>query len=308
MKDNNILVIAFKYNDIFYAINTEEFKYATKKYLIIFKTNNDLVFPFINLFDYVIYLKYKPKPKNILINILKVIFHSFRKVKFDYAILSNIHLVTIELILTRWNITSIVLVEDGLLNYTMPLVSKNATSKIILENLLNISTSSIKTKLKKSYFLSMNKSVLNGVKLTFKDNYIINKRIIHFLNNKKVFIGQNVYDYCDINVDKYCKIVNQVINSNQIDLYLPHLYSNRENIKAPKLELNSYSCTLEMLAPYLNKLTIYSFNSSLLYTLKTINNSVQTVMIKHNLIEKYYYRQTNYLKNIVDNVYVYNED
>ncbi|WP_143531129.1 hypothetical protein, partial [Rodentibacter ratti] len=91
----NITVVAHKFNDILFAVETDEFKRSHRKILLVFQMPNmkKSDFPFLDKFDRVLFFKYDKI--NIRTNILKFIFFILKNraiLKSNLIFLSNPHL------------------------------------------------------------------------------------------------------------------------------------------------------------------------------------------------------------------------
>ena len=98
----NIVVLAYKFNDIFYAQATHEFKNSSEKILIKFVTENftDISFPGEDLFNKIINIEIKSHNKYNIISIVYDIQKLFFKneIAGEYILFSS----NIELITTRF--------------------------------------------------------------------------------------------------------------------------------------------------------------------------------------------------------------
>lgn len=295
----NIIVVALKYNDIFYAISTPEFNLKKNKILILFETKIPAIFfPFQNLFNEIIIIKYSPN----VINILKSLFLLKRKkilTKSSIIFLSNPLLLINRYLIKLSSNSIVILLEDGFFNYKKITDTTNPL-KNIFQFFFMIDICSIEKKIKNTYLLYPNEAKYY---IGEKKQLILNK-LTDFaktfsldLNEKSIFVGQNLYDYNFICKNDYIYLVNKFINTYNIDYYLMHIFSSNEQIKCNKLEISKKSITLEILS--LNySFKIYSFSSSVLYTLKSINPNIKTYLIKTKLLNM----DVSFLESKVDAV------
>lgn len=283
-----VLVIAFKFNDILYAINTVEFKQADYHKLIIFY--NDAVspsdYPCLGAFDTVKCIHYTHDLKSVAKSIVQV-FKIKKMLRADCMITSIPLLLIIRFIFNLSKVQDVIWIEDGLLNYVKPesdlLKTSTVHAKIkqIVQLLLGVDEMKLVNKISSTYLLLPDEAIYyygTKKKLTVDS---IDYKEFDFLEGKKLLIGQNLYPhFCSF--DDYIRITNDVISRLNIDYYIPHLLADlRENdiIKGNVLNLSKKGVTLEMLASTYN-FTIVSYGSSLLYTAKVINCNVYTIYIK----------------------------
>lgn len=299
MCKKNILVIAYKYNDVFYSLNTEEYKKANKRILVLIKTKNVKKdkFPFLDKFNFVIELDYN----NILILSLKIIMQ-LRFYNIDTVILSNPILLISQLLITKIKSSTIILLEDGLMNYC-DFKPSNSLKKRIMQRVFFISEKKILDSISTTYLLNPSKAVfyfgeckLLSLLRVKKINYNID-----FIKGKNIFVGQNLYDYGMLSLEEYINTVNYLIKKYNIDYYIPHIYSsNKENIQCDIIDLNRYGLTLEMLSSEI-KFNLYSFGSSVLYSTKFINPHIKTYLFKNEKVLNS--KSILFLESCCDNVY-----
>lgn len=286
--NKTVLTIAFKFNDILYAINTEEWKKAEKHKLIIFY--NDTVpgtqFPFQELFDEVIHFHYTHDVKSVARSILHIIKVK-KQILADSLITSIPLLLIVRLIFSMSKAKEVIWMEDGLLNYDKP-DSKllqtgfiHAKTKDTVQWLLGIDEKNVINNISSTYLLLPEEAIYfygKKKRLTIEPGKY---KKFDFLKGKRLLIGQNIYPmFCSF--DKYIEVTNKVINDYQIDYYIPHLLADLreyEMIKGNILNLSQKRVTLEMIASTYS-FTIVSYGSSLLYTAKVINDRVKTIYLK----------------------------
>lgn len=273
-----VIVIAFKFNDVFYALNTQECIEAQHKTLIIMTTPNAGVkdFPCKEKFDRIIEIKYD----TIFLSLLRIIMRF--DLQADVVIVSNPVLLVIQILVKKISPHYVVLLEDGLMNYYKFSPSDSIIKKW-MQRVLFISDVKTFALIAKTYLLKPDDAVFYfGEKKTLTWNRVdISLDTTDFLH-KKIFVGQNIYAFGKINIEEYNRLVNSIIEQWDIDYYIPHLYaSSEENIVCKKIDLNLYQVTLEMIASKCS-FTIFSLGSSVLYTTKCINPSVRSVLVKKN--------------------------
>lgn len=285
---DKMLVVARKYNDIFYAISTEEWDECSKHYLLMITDRLDQnSYPMQQMFDKI----FSIHTSLSILGIVKLIFSLrklLRNLDFNVVTISNIVIVANLFILNNRKVKKIVMLEDGLMNYDNFTPSKSKLKHLFV-SLLSINVNEIIQKIKYCYLLKPSnatyyygKKKLLNIKSELFLNYLSVKDLE--LNEKSIFVGQPLYRTNNIMIDEYSKSVNNFIIKNNIDYYLPHtMSSNKENINCKKLDLLQIQSTLEILSSIYN-LKLYSFSSSVLYTTKLINKNTKTYAVSHPLI------------------------
>lgn len=286
MDQKRLLVIAFKYNDILYALGTNEFQEATYKELVIFyvKGRNPKDFPLQGSFDSVNYIKYHSSLMLLWLNLLKIRFKSWR---CDVLTFSNPILLAIKLISKLSKAKKVLWLEDGLMNY-YPLsdISYSSSQRIKLwaQAIFRLKDEvAYGNKEQVTYLLcpDMAVSYWGAVKQlcfnikNFKTDLL---EKLSFLDGRSFFIGQPLYYYNNIRKEDYESCVNEIIKKYRVDYYVPHFGSGDEKINCPFLDLQKYHITFEFLA-CAYQFTLYSINSTLLYSTKKINPQVNTYMV-----------------------------
>ena len=112
-----MLVIARKFNDIFYSMSTKEWKKANKHYLLIissFLTEDS--FPMVDYFDEVFVVKSPNKWYSSLYEMFSA-YVFLRHKHIDYVTTCNLALVSHLFILNYLSDSKKILIEDGLMNY-----------------------------------------------------------------------------------------------------------------------------------------------------------------------------------------------
>lgn len=287
MEEKSILVVAFKYNDILYSLGTSEFQEAEYKKLVIFfvEGRNPEDFPFQDAFDEVEYVKYNDDVKNLWRNIMRI-----RKMKWSCDVLtfSNPILLATKYISKLSKAKKILWLEDGLMNYyplsDIPFNSSRAFKKTI-QFILGLNDKKLFGRKELVTYLlcpEMAVSYWGTVrKLSFSQTFVNNTLLkkLSFIQGKKLFIGQALYNTDGISKDYYVDTVNKVIAKEGIDYYVPHYGSKDEKIKCEFLNLQDYHITFEFLACAYSFI-LYSVSSTLLYSTRKINPDVSTYMVK----------------------------
>lgn len=275
------LVIAHKFNDIFYALNTSEFKKSDKHILIIIekgliKADN---FPFKEYFEEISILTFSTN-----INYLKLIYSL--NLQFDinrnitYAFISNPIMILNQRLIKVLKVKDVILLEDGVMNYRAFIPSKSILKRIS-QLLLNVSNQKLYNKILRTYLIKPSKAIyafgkLEQIKID-RSNVIIDKSILDKINGKKIFVGNDFYVRGFISQMKYLDIVNKIIGNFDIDYYLPHAFSdNEETVNCKILDLSSLAVTLEIIAGFADSFEIYSFGSSVNFSCKQINTNIKT--------------------------------
>jgi hypothetical protein len=282
-----ILVIAFKYNDIFYAASTSEFTNSKCRTLLIVSNGIEpQSFPCLDKFNKILVVNYKKDLYGILNGVRQV--YAYRKyLKAEYVILSNPILVINQYVINISECKRVFLLEDGFMNYHNFIPSQSKIKQTI-QILLGISNKNTYNKIKKTYLLNPSYAVYySGEKHPLHINLknILNLELINNIQNlketegKSIFIGVNLYDAGIITVEEYNKYVNSIIKELNIDIYIPHAFSSdKESVDCKKIDLSQYSITFEILASFYN-FNLYSFRSTVLFTTKFINNKIKSYLI-----------------------------
>lgn len=280
---NNMLVVARKYNDIFYAISTEEWKMSSKHILLIISLHEDTSdYPLQQLFDEV-YSIHSGKGCINYIKTISSIKSILRKLEYNIVTISNVALMTSELILSYKKTKKVILLEDGLMNYYSFTPSRRL-SKRIIERLLGIKYNNSINKITKTYLLNAEKAMYfygTPQNITLDTTLICNNLKLNAnIKGSSIFVGQDIYNCTDISIEEYSEIVNKIIKEYNIDYYLPHRRaSENEKIYCKVLLLEDSSATMEVYASCFD-FNIYSFSSSVLYTSRFLNPRVNTYLIK----------------------------
>lgn len=287
-----LLVVAKKFNDIYYALSLPEWKNSEYKTLLIISdklTVDD--YPFTDLFDKVYYINIKKGPLAILKILLKLIFLN---IKYDSIILSNIAIVHNKFLISSKKCKKVLLIEDGYMNY-YHFKESNRFAKRSLMKIFGINQKSVISKIKKTYLLKPDfAKYYFGKKCrlildTKAFSASISIKDIPNLNCKKIFIGQPLYlpfTGNDITIEQYNCIINDVIKKLNIDYYIPHtLADKKEHINCEIFDIGKYKCTFEILASIYD-LEIYSISSTILYSSKVINPKCLSIMVQIPYVNK----------------------
>lgn len=276
-----LLVIARKFNDIYYSMSLPEWNLVKERRLIIISNGIPQdAFPHQNKFDVVQYIKYNGES---IKNILHVIAYlqKIRIPKSKILVLSNPVLVANQYIIKHSNPSSVVFIEDGSMNYTNFSPSKNIAKKL-LQLSLGIVESRVFKRIGFTYLFYPEKATFYfGLrkKLTLRKEILPVNDKLKFIEGKKVLVGQPLYTTGYLSLERYNEIVNQTIRQLGIDLYVPHAFSSdKEDIQCEKLLLNEFNVTLEAIAAS-HSFVIYSYGSTVLYSCKTINPEVCSVLL-----------------------------
>lgn len=274
-----MLVVARKFNDIFYAISTKEWDVCEQHYLMMITYNlaSDN-YPMQNLFSQVFTVNTSLN-KSLDLKALCQIKHIMSVLDFDIVSISNISLISSSFIISNKKVKDCILLEDGLMNYYDFKVSRRL-SKVIVEKLLGINYDEAIGKIKKTYLLAPQDAIFyKGVpkQLQLKSElFKENANLDISIDNKSIFIGQPLYSTNSMSIADYSRIVNKIIKQYNIDYYLPHRAAlPGEDIKCEEFDLNKTNATMEIYASCMT-FKIYSFSSSVLYTTKLINPSIES--------------------------------
>lgn len=277
-----MLVVARKFNDIFYAMSTLEWNQVEKHdLLIISEYLKKEEFPLVEVFDSVFVISGSVGKMSVAYELYNVVA-MFSGKSYRYVTTCNLAHVSHLLLLRLLKGARAILLEDGLMNYYHFKTSQRFTKRIV-KFLCGVNEESVLKKVCKTYLLQPEDAIYYygyPSKLNIAFACFINKLQFDIpINNKKIFVGQPLYLDRSISIEEYSKIVNELIEKYEIDYYLPHrTYSPSENIKCEILNLSAYKITLEVLASCF-QFDVYGFSSSLLYTTKMINPNIRCYAI-----------------------------
>ncbi|WP_439238472.1 glycosyltransferase family 52 [Lonepinella sp. BR2919] len=278
------VVIAHKYNDILYSVETEEFKEGDYNILLIFKLHGYNVedYPFLDKFNQIFTFDYDKI--NIKKNVLRFIIYLIKNRKFlrsNYVFISNPNLLYNKIFAKIIKPKGVILIEDGTLNYVSNKVDIPCLKRIF-QYLCGIDND-ILLDITKSTYLSLpdEATLYSGEKkkivlpqelsLDLEDN-------IELLKGKKIFIGQNLYPkYCSEN--EYYNLVKRILKEYNIEYYIPHAYEYYDNQLDFVMTSKIRKYTLEYIAQF-TSFELYSLSSSVLLTTKFINKDVSSTLFK----------------------------
>lgn len=285
-KKMKILVIAKKYNDIYYAVSLPEWKNSCHKSLVIItKKLARSNYPMQDLFDDVHCIT----PRCGFLGIFQTLFELkflLPKIDFDTVVLSNVSLVSNKYVLSYKRCKQAILIEDGYMNYYQFKEPDNNPKKCLMQ-LFGIKQTIVTSKIKKTYLLKPEiAEYYFGEKCQLSiaiDLFKSRLGEIPDLQGKKIFVGQPLYhSYTgnSITLEQYNKFINKVIEKYDIDYYVPHAMSDAfEHINCVKLDIGLFKCTFEILASMFN-MEFYSVSSTVLYSSKIVNPKCKSVMVQ----------------------------
>lgn len=284
-KQNTLIVLARKYNDIYYSICTEEWQSHKRHVLLIMPNRADACsYPCQSMFDEVIVL-----PADKSISIIDRLFYIFtlkkylKGVKGDLIVMSNPEMFINRIIYKFTQCNGIIFVEDGLMNY-YNYKAGNGLIKKFLSFCYGVSNNCYLPKIIKTYVNYPEKSKYffgKTVKLNLSDivtDPFLNITHINIpnLNGKRILIAQDVVEPGDENIYKHAGFFNSIIKEFKIDYYVPRCAHFKEKISGCEiLNINDTGLTLELLAGKYN-FEVYGFSTSLLFTLKAINPQIKS--------------------------------
>ena len=278
-----MLVIARKFNDVFYAMSTDEWSQVETHHLLIisgYLTKKD--FPFVDAFDKVYVINGSTGSASVIYELYKV-FLLFRGKSYRYVTTCNLAHISHLFLLKLLNEVRTILLEDGLMNYFSFRTSQRLTKRVV-KFLLGVDENRLLRKVYKTYILNPEDAIYYygyPTRLNIDFSCFMNR--LHFdipINNKRIFAGQPFYLDGSMTIEEYSEIVNKIIEKFKIDYYLPHrTSSSSENIKCVLLDLSKYKVTLEVLASSF-QFDVYGFSSSLLYSTKLINSNIHSFAIQ----------------------------
>lgn len=289
MAVSNMLVVARKYNDIYYAISTEEWKNCEHHYLMMITDRLDNAkYPMQHLFDEVITIHTEKGNIGYFKQCLSI-KRVLGKFNFQIVTISNLALVSNLCVLASHKVKEVLLLEDGLMNYYHFKPSQRLSKKI-LKYIFNIDEPHIFSKITKTYLLKPELAKYyygrpTQLHLDVK-TFLKHANIDHRINGKSIFVGQDLYHNSNLTVGEYSEIVNRVVKDKQINFYIPHTRAvSEERIDCKQFNLSDSLTTLEIYAALYN-LKIYSFSSSVLYTTKVINPNVKAYSIRNRKTDR----------------------
>lgn len=285
---DKILVVARKYNDIFYAISTSEWSQCSKHYLLMITDRLDQnEYPMQHLFDKV----WSVHAELSHVAILKQVFILSRilnQLDYNLVTISNIVTVANLYILNHTKTAKIIMLEDGFMNYYNFVPSNNRIKRLLMK-LLFINVDRVYKKIGSCYLLEPNRAKYYfGLKKQLRidaDHILKSVPLSMNLEGKSIFVGQPLCLMNNMSVDEYSTIVNNCISQYAIDYYLSHtMSSKKENVVCEHIDMSSLQLTLEVLSSIYN-MKIYSFSSSVLFTTKLINHKTETFAVTHPKVD-----------------------
>lgn len=303
METNNMLVIARKYNDVFYAMSTTEWGQCNEHYLLVVTGDKDNVdFPMENCFDKVFTIFSQTGTLGYLKQCLRI-KRIVKKLSFSYVACSNPAMIANYCAINTGKIKHTILLEDGLMNYYNFKPSERFSKKM-LALLLGVNIKKTLSTIAKTYLLKPDLAkfyIGEKVKLDLKLEYFVHTLSLNSaINGCGIFVGQPLYKTLKITVSEYSDLVNKIIDKYKIDFYLPHhSSSNKEKINCKIFDLADSTATLEIYAASYN-FTLYSFSSSVLYTTKLINPNIKSFAIKHPQLD--WVEDDNIMYKTVDDI------
>lgn len=283
MDSNNVLlVIARKYNDIFYAVSTPEWTQFKRRVLVVFTEKKSIEgFPLLSLFNDIIELDCsKSRIGNLLL--LRKIKTLKKRVKCAAVMMSNVVLVANQYLLKVSGSQQLLLLEDGLMNY-YDFKPSESKFKRLVQYFLGINEHKIIANISRTYLLVPALARYYGgipEPLHLNRQAIFEDTQLQHIEGKTIFVGQCLYRFGNMSIEGYNERVNHIIKKYHIDYYLPHAFAlSGENIDCQVLDLSKSRATLEVFAARYN-FTIYSFCSSVLYSTRIINPDVRSYLIR----------------------------
>ena len=286
MVKQRLLVVAKKYNDIYYALSLPEWKTSEHKtLLIITKKLEQSNYPMQDMFDEVHCIQTRSGSLGIIQTLMQCRI-LLPKLRFDTVVLSNISIVSNKYILANRQCQQAILIEDGYMNY-YDFKEPSNMSKRILMRLFGIHQSTIIKKILKTYLLKQEiAEYFFGEKCALKIDTELFKYTLDRVPNlqgKKIFVGQPLYHFYTgntITLAQYNEIVNKVIKELKIDYYVPHTMADEgERIDCEKFDIGLYKCTFEVLASLFD-LEFYAVSSTILYSSKVVNPNCKSIMVQ----------------------------
>ena len=276
-----LLVIARKFNDIYYSMSLPQWNDATTRHLIIISNGIPKEsFPNQDVFDKVIFIRYDGESVKNIISVIRKL-HSIKIPKAKVVVLSNPILVTNQYIIKRARPDQLIFIEDGSMNYSSFSPSKSRAKKM-LQFSLGINEKRILSSINSTFLFYPEKSTFffgTPMKLELRRNIFPLGENTHIIEGKRLLVGQPLYDHGFLSIERYNFIINEAIKKFDIDFYVPHAFaSSKEEIIGNKLNLSDFNVTLEAFASK-HAFEIFSLGSTVLYSCKTINPKVRSVLL-----------------------------
>ena len=284
----NLLVIARKFNDVFYAVSTSEWQRSDRRVLAIFAGREFAEqFPLQEEFDDVIVFD-SGDSRLSNIGTIRKIRRVRKRIRCDAVMLSNIVLVVNQYLMKMSECRHVFLLEDGLMNY-YDFRPSFRRIKYLTQLLLGINEQKLFGRISKTFLLAPDMARYYGgnlIQLRLSST-ILRNRVRSDIEGKKIFVGQCLYRFGYMSLETYNERVNRIVKKYCIDYYLPHAFAlDGEQIDCPIFDLGKLHTTLEVLALQ-SDFVLYSFCSSVLYTTRIVNANVESYLVRiPELLEK----------------------
>ena len=281
-RNNTLLVIARKYNDIFYAVSTPEWRQFDRRILVIFTERQSIEgYPLLTLFDDVIRLSCSGVRFGNLLLLWRIKALK-KRVRCAAVMMSNMVLVANQYLAKISAGKRMILLEDGLMNYYDFQPSESKTKRCV-QYFLGINERKVFDAISHTYLLAPELACYYGGNpepLKLDAGVIAANTQLEDIEGKTIFVGQCLYRFGNMTIETYSKLVNDIIKKYHIDYYLPHAFALcGEKIDCPILDLGRSRATLEFFSTQYN-FTVYSFCSSVLYSTRIINPAVRSYLIR----------------------------
>mgnify|MGYP001653039544 CR=1 FL=1 len=280
--DETLLVVARKYNDVFYAVSIPEWHRYGRHILVIFADGDAAgKFPLRDLFDDVVCIGGSGKRAGNLA-VIRQIRSLKKRIQCAAVTMSNMVLVANQYLAKISGAKVRVLLEDGLMNY-YDFKSSESKIKRITQFLLGIDQRVLFDSVARTYLLAPDLArYYGGSPELLKLNQEMTAGYVRSCNmeGKVIFVGQCLYRFGYMSIETYNERVNRFIKQYHVDYYLPHAFAlDGEKIDCPVFDLGESRATLEVFASRFD-FTVYSFCSSVLYTTRIINPDVRSFLVR----------------------------
>lgn len=278
---DTLLVIARKFNDVFYAMSTPEWRDARHRVMAIFaRAEFAGQFPFREEFDDIIVFGAGQSLTDYA-GVLQAIRAERARIRCDAVMLSNMVLVSNQYLIKVSGARDVFLLEDGTMNY-YDFLPSSSRMKYLTQWFMGINQKELFRRVSRTYLLDPDMARYyggNAVRLRLSPT-ILQNRIRSDIQGKKIFVGQRPYYFGLMSLEAYCERVNRFVRKHRIDYYLPHAFAAPEvRIDCPVLDIGKLQVTLEILAAQYD-FVIYSFGSSVLYSTRVINPGIETYLVR----------------------------
>lgn len=279
--DNFLLVVARKYNDIFYAVSAPEWQLFERRILVIFTEKKAKDYPLVSLFDDVITLGGSGDRVGNLLLLWKI-KNLKKRVRCNAVMMSNTVLVANQYLVKISRAKRMILLEDGLMNY-YDFKPSESKFKRCVQYFLGINERKVFGQISQTYLLAPELACFYGGMprpLKLDDKVIAANTQLENIEGKTIFVGQCLYRFGKMSLETYNNRVNYIIKKYHIDYYLPHAFAFcGEEIDCPILDIGKSKATLEVFAARYS-FSVYSFCSSVLYSTRIINPAVRSYLIR----------------------------